>query len=264
MLTEVTMRVTALCAANLQYERSGDPSAFQEVLATARQAHAGLRTAMDQLTVPMGIRDELAALDAHVLRLVRLLESMALWPEISRAAALMGCSMDLRTLNSAMRQLVESCTTARNFEELEVLLVVIAALLYALRSAASRREELLVPAMDFSSLCAVSRAHLAVLAELALGELRLRSDARFSIEQWRDDAAPGGPQRFGYSFDDRRYAVRPDTAQRHGYDERSVARSAMCLHRDRSFEELPGTQQIRHLLQSTGVEPRRRGSIAAA
>jgi hypothetical protein len=263
MLTDLIAMVTKLSAVCREYERGGEHAALQQVATAARRAHTALLGTMEQLTVPMAIRDELAALDAHVRGLLRLLESMMLWPEISRATALMGCSMDLRTLNNAMRQLVESCGTARDFEELEVMLVAIAALLYALRTAASRREELLTPSMDFSSLRAVSRAHLCVLTELALGELRVRSDVRFSLEQWHDDADKGGARRYGYAFGDRRYAVRPEVAQRHGMNEQAVARAAMARHRDRAFEELPSTLQISELALTTEGQEERRASVAA-
>lgn len=98
---------------------------------------------------------------------------------------------------------MESCASARHGEYLEVMLVSVAAALYERRRTAAIREETLEPSMDFSALCAVSRTHLSVLAELALGELRVRSDARFYLESRASNADLCG----GYIFDDRRYAI---------------------------------------------------------
>lgn len=241
--SNATMDLISLCRDHGQHEAN---ASLGHVLATAKRAHALLAASWRELGAQAVIEEELGTVDAHLRRLISLVERMEAAPDRSYRAELAAECAHLHSINDVLRELLEHRAVVRHLEPLLASIVSAAAALHAVRVVACRREDAHLRWPELPALRIVGQVHLEKIAELTLAELRTLSDARFCFKRWRT-AAEGLPSSCGYVFENRRYTP-PQAALDTGGDPHRLARDAMAEHQERAFDNFPGVSSLQLLV----------------
>jgi hypothetical protein len=240
--TNATTELLALCNEHGQREAAS----LELILIAARRAQALLARVLRELGAQAVVEEELEELNASFYRLLDLLERMEEEPRRSYRAELVADCAQLQPINEAMRELLEHGAVVQRQPELVASVVLAAAVLHALRKIARHREHAQAHWPELPAMDVIGETHFDKLTDLALAELRVRSDARFALKRWRAAAAGAAP-RCGYVFENRRF-LPSMAAVAAGDDPVRLSREAMAEHQGRAYSSFPGVTPIQLVL----------------
>jgi hypothetical protein len=221
------------------------------VIDAAREVREVLTASWIELGQQVVIEEELAGIEVRLDRVIQLLAQMEQAPHRSWRAELAAECTHLYAINDALRELVEHRAAVHHAPWLITSVMVAAAALHALRLAAARREEEWGSWAELPALRVVSLVHLEKLGEVALGELRIQSDARFCFKRW--SAGPDDDQpHYGYVFENRRYRLAREAPPARG-EPKALAILALSEHRQQAFSTFVGVALVQQILQALAV-----------